>query len=62
LPSLQQAPAFVYAEGADPLGRRSIEISAAEPPKNDLVIATPRIEVTDVAVVPRPFRTDIGSQ
>jgi hypothetical protein len=58
LPSLQAA-AFVYAEGADPLGRRSIDVPAAEPPANDLVIASPQLEVTDISVVPRPFRDDI---
>ena len=58
LPSMQEAPSFVYAEGADPLGRRSIEITAAEPPTNDFVIASPRLEMTELAVVPRPFRDD----
>jgi len=62
LPSMQDAPAFVYAEGADPLGRRSIEIAAAEPPTNDFVIASPRLEMTELAVVPRPFRDDIDLQ
>jgi hypothetical protein len=55
MPSMS-SPAFdVYAEGADPLGRRTLEIAAAEPPANDLVIASPRLEMTDLQVVPRPF-------
>jgi hypothetical protein len=59
LPSLQQATSFVYAEGADPLGRRSVEVPAVEPPTNDLIIPSPQLEVTDLAVMPRPFRDDI---
>jgi hypothetical protein len=62
LPSMQPAASFVYAEGGDPLGRRSLEISAAEPPANDFVIASPRIEVTDLAIVPQPLGDDIAIQ
>lgn len=55
LPSMSDSPLFdVYADGSDVLGRPTIEIQA-EPPPNDLVIASPRIELTDLAV-PRPFR------
>jgi hypothetical protein len=44
-------PAFdVYADGSDPLGRRSLEVAAAAPPVNDL------------AFVPRPFRNDDADQ
>ena len=50
------SPSFdVYAEGANPLGRRKLEIEAAEPPPNDLVIASPQLGITELAVVPRPF-------
>ena len=62
MPSMTAAPSFVYAEGADPLGRRTLEIAAAEPPSNELIIASPRIEMTDLAVVPRPFRDDAVRQ
>ncbi len=57
MPSMSQATLFdVYAEGADPLGRRSLEIAAAEPPANDVPIERPQIELGELAVVPRPFR------
>ena len=63
MPSMTSASSFdVYAEGADPLGRRTLEIAAAEPPANDLVIASPQLELTDLAVVPRPFRDDVDQQ
>jgi hypothetical protein len=63
MPSMTSSPSFdVYAEGADPLGRRTLEIAAAEPPPNDLVIEQPRLEMTDLAVVPRPFRDDLAQQ
>jgi hypothetical protein len=58
-----RSPSFdVYADGSDPLGRRSLEVAAAEPPPNELVIAQPRLEVTDLTVVPRPFRDDATKQ
>jgi len=58
MPSMSRAPAFdVYADNADTLGRPGIELAAAEPPPNELVIEEPRLEVTDLAV-PRPFRDD----
>ena len=47
----------VYAE-AEPLGRHTVEVAAAEPPANEFEIFTPEIELADVAVIPRPFRTD----
>jgi hypothetical protein len=47
----------VYAE-AQPLGRHNIEVAAAEPPANDIEAFTPEIELADVAIIPRPFRTD----
>jgi len=47
----------VYAEAA-PLGRHNIEVAAAEPPSNELEAFAPEIELADVAVIPRPFRTD----
>jgi hypothetical protein len=63
MPSMTSASSFdVYAEGADPLGRRTLEIAAAEPPANDLVIASPQLELTELAVVPRPFRDDVDQQ
>jgi hypothetical protein len=58
MPSMTRSPAFdVYADGSDPLGRPTLEIEA-EPPSNELVIAEPRLEITDLAVVPRPFVDD----
>ncbi len=63
MPSMANSPSFdVYAEGADPLGRRTLEVAAAEPPQNDVVIERPRLEMTDLAAVPRPFRDDIDRQ
>ncbi len=62
MPSMTAASFDVYAEGADPLGRRTLEVAAAEPPSNELVIASPRLEMTDLAVVPRPFRDDVARQ
>ena len=57
MPSMTESTLFdVYAEGADPLGRRSLEVAAAEPPANDLRIETPPLELAELAVVPRPFR------
>jgi hypothetical protein len=47
----------VFAESA-PLGRHNVEVAAAEPPTNDIEAFTPEIELADVAVIPRPFRTD----
>lgn len=57
------SPSFdVYADGADALGRRSLEVAEAEPPSNELVIAEPRLELTELAVVPRPFRDDAATR
>ena len=51
------APSFeVYADGSDSLARPTLEIEA-KPPANDLVIATPKIELTDLTAVPRPFQS-----
>jgi hypothetical protein len=47
----------VYAE-AEPLGRHHVEVEAAGPPANDIEAFTPEIELADVAVIPRPFRTE----
>ena len=47
----------VYAE-AEPLGRHNVEVEAAAAPANDFEVFTPEIELADVAVIPRPFRTD----
>ena len=63
MPSMSNAQAFaVYAEATEPLGRISFEVAAAEPPSNDFVIDSPRLEMTDLAVIPRPFRTDVTEQ
>jgi len=62
MPSMTASSFDVYAEGADPLGRRTLEVAAAEPPPNDVIIESPRLEMTDLAVVPRPFRDDIARQ
>ena len=46
-------------DGRDQLGRRpTLELDAAKPPANDLVIAKPPLEVPELAVVPRPFRDE----
>jgi hypothetical protein len=59
MPSMTESTLFdVYAEGADPLGRHSIEVAAVEPPANDLQIASPELELADLAIIPRPFRAD----
>jgi hypothetical protein len=59
LPSMSRSPSFdVYADGSEPLGRPAIEVDAATPPANDLVIAEPQLEVPELAVIPRPFRDD----
>jgi hypothetical protein len=63
MPSMSSAQSFdVYAEETGPLGRMSFEVAAAEPPSNDFVIASPRLEMTDLAAIPRPFRTDVTEQ
>jgi hypothetical protein len=57
------APTFdVYADEADALRRPTLEISAAEPPSNELVIERPRLELTDLTVTSRPFRDDASRQ
>lgn len=59
----ERAPSFdVYADGSDPLGRRSLEIAEAEPPSNELVIAEPQLEMTELAVVPKPVRDDAATR
>jgi hypothetical protein len=63
MPSMSDSLAFdVYAEGNEPLGRPSLEVAAVEPPSNELVIAAPRIEIADLAVIPRPFRDETTAQ
>ena len=47
----------VYAE-AEPLGVHSVVVEAVEPPTNEIEAFTPKIELADVAVIPRPFRAD----
>jgi len=55
LPSIGEST--VYAD-QEPLSRRlSLDVDAA-PPANDVAIVAPKIEIADVAVIPRPFRTD----
>jgi hypothetical protein len=59
MPSMTESSLFdVYAEASDPLGRRSLEVADAEPPANDLQIASPEIELADLAIIPRPFQAD----
>jgi hypothetical protein len=60
LPSMSQA-FDVYADGAEPLGRHSLEVEAVEPPANDLEIASPQLVLTDLAL-PRPLRADETTQ
>ena len=48
----------VYAEGAQPLGRRTLEIEAAEPPTNTIEIDSPRLVLTDLAIAPASFRSE----
>ncbi len=63
MPSMSSAQSFaVYAEDTDPLGRISFEVAAAEPPPNDFVIASPRLEIADLTAIPRPFHTDVTEQ
>ena len=55
------APSFdVYADGIDPLRRRTLELEIAEP-ANDVVIA-PQIELTDLAVVPPQLGAEVSRQ
>jgi hypothetical protein len=59
MPSMTESSLFdVYAAGSDPLGRRSLEVAAAEPPANDFSIPSPDLELAELAIVPRPFRDD----
>jgi hypothetical protein len=63
LPSMAKSSLFdVYAEGADPLGRRTLEIEAAEPPPNELEILSPELAFNELAVIPRPFRDEENSR
>jgi hypothetical protein len=63
MPSMSTALAFdVYPEGHEPLARPSLEVPAVEPPANELVIAAPRLEIADFAVIPRPFRDETTTQ
>jgi hypothetical protein len=61
MPTMQSASFDVYADGAEPLGRRSIEIEAAEPPANTIEIDSPELVLTDLAI-PRPFVTDDAAE
>jgi hypothetical protein len=61
MPSMAQS-FDVYANGADPLGRRSLEVEDVAPPANELEIQSPQLAVTDLAIVPRPFRDDGATQ
>ncbi len=57
MPSMTESSLFdVYADGANPLGPRSLEIEAAVPPPNEFNIASPELELAELAIVPRPFR------
>jgi hypothetical protein len=57
MPSMDRSVAFdLHAEGAEPLGRPTFEVAAAEPPQNELVIAAPELEIPELAGIPRPFR------
>jgi hypothetical protein len=59
LPSMAESTLFdVYAETTDPLGRRKLEVADAEPPANEVEIASPEIELAELAIIPRPFRAD----
>ena len=62
MPSMTDFSFDVYADRTDPLGRRSLEVAAAEPPANELLIQSPKIELNDLALVPRPFRKDDAGQ
>jgi hypothetical protein len=61
MPTMQSASFDVYADGAEPLGRRSLEIEAAQPPANTIEIDSPELVLTDLAI-PRPFVTDDAAQ
>jgi hypothetical protein len=57
MPSMTESSLFdVYADGTDPLKRRALEVAAAEPPVNELKIESPKLELAELAIVPRPFR------
>jgi hypothetical protein len=59
MPSMTESTLFdVYAEETDPLGRHSIDVADAEPPANDFQIASPELELAELAIIPRPFRAD----
>jgi hypothetical protein len=55
MPSMTELDVFAESE---PLGRHNVEVAAAEPPTNEIAAFAPEIELADVAVIPRPFRTD----
>ena len=54
LPSIGEST--VYAD-QEPLRRPNLDVDA-QPPVNDFAIVEPKIEIADVAAIPRPFRTD----
>jgi hypothetical protein len=61
MPSMSQA-FDVYADGTQPLGRPALEVEQVAPPSNDLEIASPQLALTDLEIVPRPFRADDTAQ
>jgi hypothetical protein len=59
MPSMTDSALFdVFAEGADPLGRRTLEVEAAVAPSNEFEIPSLELALNDLAVIPRPFRED----
>ena len=60
MPSMTASSFDVYAEGADPLGRRTLEVAAAEPPPNECRhrVAAARDDGSRgrAAAVPRRYR------
>ena len=59
MPSMTDSTVLeVYAVSPTPLGRHTFEVAAAEPPANDFEIPMPELELAELAVIPRPFRSD----
>ena len=62
MPSMDRSLAFeAVTESVEPLGRPAFEVAAAEPPQNELVIATPQLELPELAGIPRPFRSEAAN-
>lgn len=58
LPSMSETTLFdVYANGGGTLRPPSLEPMPAEAPANAMPIAPPDLELEEVAIIPRPFRT-----